>query len=402
MVSIIEQLTEENLWKEYLDFKRKQLSTSDDEIKYLEEYIEKKLYLPTAEKIVLNKYNFSIPEKHLINKINKSKKRIVYNFQEDETMILKIITYLFSKKYDEKYSSNCYSFRRHYTVKDAIIKLTKYPNINNLYGYKVDIQNYFNSINVEILLKKLKLFLVNDIQLFELIKNILTDPRVKFNNEIIYENKGIMAGIPISSFLANIYLKEVDDFFYNKNIIYIRYSDDIIFFSDKDNLQTYIKDLHNFLKIYELTINEDKIQYINPGDQWDFLGFSFQNNIIDISNIAKKKIKGKIKRTSRKLRRWMLRTNSDSNRAISAVIRKFNRKFYMIENKKELTWQLWYFPIINTDKGLHEIDLYMQNCLRYIATGRYTKKNYNLKYEKLKKLGYRPLVSEYYKFKKGD
>ena len=43
----------------------------------------------------------------------------------------------------------------------------------------------------------------------------------------------------------------------------------------------------------------------------------------------------------------------------------------------------------------------MQNSLRYIATGRYTKKNYNLRYENLKKLGYRSLVNEYYNFKKG-
>ena len=40
----------------------------------------------------------------------------------------------------------------------------------------------------------------------------------------------------------------------------------------------------------------------------------------------------------------------------------------------------------------------MQECLRYIKTGRHNKKNYNLKYEELKKLGYKPLVSEYYKF----
>ena len=64
------------------------------------------------------------------------------------------------------------------------------------------------------------------------------------------------------------------------------------------------------------------------------------------------------------------------------------------------TWNLWYFPVINTTEGLHEIDLYMQQSLRYIATGRYNKKNYNIRYKDLKKLGYRSLVAEYYKFRK--
>ena len=95
----------------------------------------------------------------------------------------------------------------------------------------------------------------------------------------------------------------------------------------------------------------------------------------------------------------MLKKNADSSRAISAVIRKFNRKFYMINNTRELTWSLWYFPVINTVEGLHEIDEYMQQELRYIATGKHNKKNYNITYERLKELGYKPLVSEYYKFK---
>ena len=95
----------------------------------------------------------------------------------------------------------------------------------------------------------------------------------------------------------------------------------------------------------------------------------------------------------------MIRKDASSDRAISAVIRKFNKKFYMIDNTTELTWCLWYFPVINTDEGLKEIDEYMQQELRFISTGKHSKKNYNVKYEKLKQLGYRPLVSEYYKFR---
>ena len=51
---------------------------------------------------------------------------------------------------------------------------------------------------------------------------------------------------------------------------------------------------------------------------------------------------------------------------------------------------------------MHSVDLYMQQYLRYIKTGKFCKKNYNLNYEELKKIGYRPLVSEYYKFRKGE
>ena len=399
MDSLIDQINEKNVWIEYLDFKRKQASMSKKEIEVIERYIKQQKYEEIAEKILSGEYEFSIPEKHLINKINKSKKRVVYNFNEDENMILKLITFLFSKKYDEKYSENCYSFRRKYTVKDAIKKLSKSGKVNTLYGYKIDIENYFNSINIEILLEKLQKFISDDSKLFEFIKSILSDNRVIFNGYVIRECKGIMAGVPISSFLANIYLMEVDDFFKNEEVLYIRYSDDIIFFAEKEKLEFYMHRLNELVESNKLSLNAKKIQKIKPGDKWDFLGFSYQNGTIDISEIARMKIKGKIKRTSRKLRRWMIKNDATSQRAIAAVIRKFNRKFYTIENKNELTWQLWYFPIINTTEGLHEIDVYMQSCLRYIKTGKYGKRNYNTKYSELKELGYRPLVSEYYAFR---
>ena len=396
MDSLLYRLKDDNTWLKYLDFKKKQISSTKLEIKQLEEYINNKRYKDIVNDILNNNYTFSIPYKHLINKINSDKKRVVYSFNEDENMILKIITYLFSLEYDKKYSKNCYSFRKKNGPKEAIKKLYN-SNINNLYGYKIDIKNYFNSIDINILFNKLDLFIDNDLLLLGFIKNILSNPYVNFNNEIIKEKKGIMAGIPISSFLANIYLKELDDYF--NDILYIRYSDDIIIFSDKDNLDKYINILNNKIKEFNLEINKDKVTYIKPNDKFDFLGFSFKNNKIDLSNISKQKIKSKIKRTSKKLRKWMINNNTSSERAIKAVIRKFNRKFFSLSNN-ELTWELWYFPVINTIDSLHEIDLYLQDNLRYINTGKHNKKNYNLKYSTLKEYGYKSLVNEYYKFKK--
>lgn len=400
MNSILDEITNENIWNEYIDFKETQLSVSMQELDEIREFFSSKKYINIAEGIAKNEYTFSIPTKHFINKINKSKKRVIYTYNEEETYILKVITYLFSKRYDKKYSNNCYSFRRSITVKDGIKKIISTPNLNQLYGYKIDISNYFNSIDTNLLLKKLESFISSDKRLFDFIKKLLLDDKVMLNGEIIHENKGIMAGVPISSFLANIFLNEVDTYFENENVLYLRYSDDIILFAEKESIQYYIKKLDNFISVNKLTINDDKRKYIFPNDKWDFLGFSIKNGEIDISNISKQKIKGKIKRLSRKLRRWMLKKDEKPERAILAMNRKINKKFYGINNTNELTWELWYFPIINTTKGIHEIDLYVQQTLRYIATGKYNKKNYNITYTKLKELGYKPLVSEYYKFRK--
>ena len=52
--------------------------------------------------------------------------------------------------------------------------------------------------------------------------------------ELLEEPKGIMAGVPVSAFLANFYLRELDEYFYERHIPYIRYSDDILVFAKDD------------------------------------------------------------------------------------------------------------------------------------------------------------------------
>lgn len=66
----------------------------------------------------------------------------------------------------------------------------------------------------------------------------------------------------------------------------------------------------------------------------------------------------------------------------------------------DFIWSHWFFPNITTDAGLHEIDLYMQQYIRYAVTGRHYKGNYWIKYGTMKEWGYRSLVHEYYEYQK--
>lgn len=161
-----------------------------------------------------------------------------------------------------------------------------------------------------------------------------------------------MAGTPISAFLANYYLKELDEYFYKNHILYARYADDILVFGHSmEEVQKYKKLITDFLYHKNLSINPEKEHFYNLNERWEFLGFSFKNGIIDINNHSFKKIKGKIRRTARGLRRWMLRKNATPEVILKAMNRKFNRKFFG-KNENDLTWKYWFFPIINTDTTL--------------------------------------------------
>lgn len=397
-MSLINLLDKDEIW---LDFLNHKINSSHLPIKTLNEYknfIENKKYKNIVKKIIEEEYSFSIPKKIMIGKMGKSKKRVVYMFSEEETYILKLLTYLLYK-YDYFFSPNLYSFRKKSGVKRAIYNLTK-CHINKLYGYKLDIKNYFNSINTDILLSNLKNDL-NDNKLYNLFEKILQDKRVIFNNEVIIEEKGAMAGVPISAFFANYYLKELDKYFYENNIIYARYADDIIIFDKSfDKILEHQNFISNFLENLNLKINKEKEFFYKPGDEFEFLGFSYKNGTIDLSSNTIKKIKGKIKRSAKGFRRWMIRKNANYDVTVKAINRKFNRKFYG-KNENDLTWKYWFFPVINTSKSLKIVDNYMQDWQRYIITGKHNKKNYEkVPYTFLKQCNYKSLVNEFYNYKK--
>jgi len=386
--------------KVWLEFLNSRLETNYDtleEKKILKEFIENKKYKEITTKLKNNNYTFSIPRKKEINKNHTNKKRVVYSYKFNEMIILKYIAYNLYK-YDYLFENNLYSFRKRKSVKQAIDKLSKTRNLKNMYGYKVDIKNYFNSVDISILINNLKRD-IKDQDLLNLIISILTNKKVSINNTIIEEDKGIMAGIPLSAFLANYFIKDIDKYFNDNKILYFRYSDDIIIFANtKEEREKFSNKLKELLLSYNLKINPDKENYYEPHDTWEFLGFSYKDNKIDLSDNSLHKIKGKIRRSARSIRRWMLRKEVDETKAIKVMIRKFNIKFYCSRNA-ELSWKYWYFPVINTSETLKIVDEYLQQYIRYIYTGKHNKRNYKLvPYSKLKRLGYKSLVHEYYLF----
>ena len=392
----MERIACHSLWLEFLEYKTDKMLLSKKEEEQLRDYIQNKRYLPMAEKILQGNFHFSIPEKRELNKMGSTKKRIVYRFKEEENILLKMISWLLYE-YDDCISDNCYSFRKNTGARKAFLAMANNREIENLHGFKADISNYFNSIDISLLLPMLQQVLANNPLLFEILKDLLLDDRAIWQGEIISEKRGVMAGTPTSPFLANLYLREMDQYFEAQNIFYARYSDDILIFAPEKLLMTQVEEYGNFLKKYKLTSNPEKEEYFTPGEKWHFLGFEYQNGIVDISPVATRKLMNKIRRYAKSLRRWSLRKKISPEQSLRIFNRKFNKKFYDKQSGRQLCWSRWYFPMINTDRTLYVIDKYMQDWQRYVVTGKHNKANYRkVSYEILKSCGYRPLVSAYY------
>lgn len=392
-------LSSKDSWYEFLNYKKSSDFFPEQEEKILTQYIENEEYMPVCQEIAKGNA-FPVPCMVQINKKSVNKKRTVFVFAKRERYVLKHLAFLL-RKYDYLFSENLYSFRQRISVKDATAFLVKSTAQKRMYSYKVDIHNYFNSVNADDVVSMLREKIKDDQRLIDFLAGILNEPFANHKGELVRVKKGIMAGVPFSGFLANMYLSQLDKWFYERKILYARYSDDIIVFAHtQEEIREYEGKIKEVLRGAGLEVNERKEFHTVPNEQWEFLGFQICGDIIDVSPASVDKLKAKIRRKAHALVRWREKNNYDPRFAVRALIKRFNKKFFDNDSTHELTWCKWYFPTINTPKSLHIIDKYMVESLRYVYTGKHTKANYNLRYAQLKELGYVSLVNLYYKYKK--
>lgn len=395
--SILQLAGKRECWQEFLDYKREKQNLSKAEEKEIEDFIERKAYAPLCKKWEEEVFPVTLPVKRIINKEGTGKKRIVYSYLGDEGIFLKFIAFRLNR-YDEIFCDNCYAFRRGIGVGSAIHRL-KNAGIDRSYCIKADISNYFNSIEPEELLKKLD-FMKSDEALYRLFERVLLNNKVLESDCIVNEKKGAMAGTPFSPFLANVYLRDVDEYYEQRGMLYFRYSDDILLFADSEReLWNKKEELFRMIEKCGLKLNSQKVKVYLPGEAIEFLGFSYHKGVVDLSENTLRKTKAKIKRKAEALRRWQRKKNLTEEKAAIGFIRAMNRKFFGKDREDEFTWKRWFFPHLTTDEGLKEIDAYMQQYIRYAITGRHYKGNFRIRYETMKEWGYRSLVNEYYKWK---
>ena len=170
-MSVIESINNHSQWLDFLLYKKNNDSLTDSEEKALTEFIEGRRYEYYYSMIKKKQFPADYPHKMTVNKEGTDKKRIVYSFDGEENIILKFIAFNLYR-FDELFGKGCYSFRRGYGVKDAIGRFKGNKSFASKYCFKADISNYFNSVDVELLLEKMAFVKERDTELFNLFNKL--------------------------------------------------------------------------------------------------------------------------------------------------------------------------------------------------------------------------------------
>lgn len=232
-----------------------------------------------------NKYSF---DTFLYTKLIES-----YNFKSNNFQTHLVLSYIKKDKLTKQLVPKSKELREYHTFLNNI--LFKYMNVNEcVYSYKenrsvlnavslhkdsasyfkTDIKNFFKSINRELVLK----CLINNISRYPINENV-KDYLENIIDLVVYDNH-LPVGFVTSPSISNAILYDFDNvlekYCKTHNIIYTRYSDDLIFSSNNyktlQNLHNVITHTLNSLYGDSFILNQEKTHFLDKTNQVILLG----------------------------------------------------------------------------------------------------------------------------------
>lgn len=155
------------------------------------------------------------------------------------------------------------------------------------YVLKTDISSFFDNLDRQVLIKDFRDVLPEDLlYLFDSIIRcdcIVPHDYNKQNKDFIRSKlgKGVRQGLPLSPLIASFYLSEIDEWLLRKNIQYVRYADDLIFFlNTEEECKLIFHQVEEKLKNIKLSLpkieDNSKTQIIVPYGEVNFLGLNLR------------------------------------------------------------------------------------------------------------------------------
>lgn len=262
-----------------------------------------------------------------------------------DRLVQQAIQQVLSTIYEPIFSPTSYGFRTGRSPHDAIDQLSHYIREGKTYIVDIDMAKFFDEVNHDRLMHRLRQR-IGDSKLLHLIHSYLKSGVLR-GGLLEQQTKGTPQGSPLSPFLSNIVLDELDKELSRRGHHYVRYADDIVIaLSSQKSAERVEANVVNFIETtLKLKVNQSKSEIRRP-TELNYLGHGFLNNGIPIlSKSSEKRLKDKI------------RTLTQRNRG---------RSFEQVKLELRLALRGWlnYFYKAQMKSRLEQIDGWIRRRLR--------------------------------------
>jgi len=262
-----------------------------------------------------------------------------------DRLVQQAIYQVLSKLYEPTFSPTSYGFRKGRGTKDALKQLSHYISKGKSHIVDIDMAKFFDEVNHERLLSRLRLR-VKDKVLLSLIHKYLRSGILE-NGILSQRIKGTPQGSPLSPLLSNIVLDELDKELSKRGHTYVRYADDLIIVLGSKRAAVRVKrSIISYIeKTLRLKVNQEKSRICRPLDL-NYLGHRLLNNgMLILSESSENRLKQKI--------RYL--TQRNRGRSLEQVIKELNLM---------LRGWLNYFKRANMKSRLKYLDSWLRRRLR--------------------------------------
>lgn len=330
-------------------------------------------------------FKFQPPRLAYIPKDDGSLREIYVNTTRDR-VILTAINSIWYARHPEMISPAC----KAYMTGSSCAKTVKEVVEHNISGYKLDLSKYFDSVSHELINKYLKM-LDTGTPLDKALFDYYNDDFVYIDNVKTPRFKSLAQGCAVSAFLSNCVLKDVDDKMLEMCEYYCRYSDDMLILGD--NADEALKVLEESLAALGLKLNPKKVERVEPGKEFRFLGFAVRGKTIDISEKDFNEKKKEVHRITNAIKHDK---RIPADKRLKKAVREL-MKLFVCWNEPAYSWIYSKSMAVNTTERLAELDRFCKEHLRSVVTGKwnYTTNVRKVSEEQLRDAGYVSLVQMY-------
>ena len=200
-------------------------------------------------------------------------------------------------RYEKIFLGNSYGYRPGKGATKAIRRvLAECHKTQYKYVLRLDIDNFFDSIDHDILQKRL-IATGTDAEIVRLIMLCVKMGKVRRSSlEWVETEYGTPQGAVLSPILSNLYLHSFDQFAVSRGVPYIRYADDFLFLSEtKEQAEEILAKTEIHLKEkLKLSLNQPP-EIIELKDGFDFLGITVKNKKASITEKKRAELSDRIR-----------------------------------------------------------------------------------------------------------
>ena len=239
---------------------------------------------------------------------DNGKKRLLGIPTVTDRLLQQAVLQVIQARFEFEFTDYSFGFRPNKNLHQAVLKAQAYINEGFQNIVDIDLKGFFDEVDhcylLQLLHRKIKCQ-----QTLRLIRKWLRAP-ILINGELVKRRKGVPQGSPLSPLLSNIMLNELDRELERQGLRYVRYADDFsIYTKTKTKARKVGNAIYKFLwDKLKLPINREKSGIRRPVN-FTILGFGFVPTYVKgekgkyqliVSNKSWKKLKQKLKKTTRK------------------------------------------------------------------------------------------------------